>query len=114
MLLAHVSPDRMSTYLRHCNGDLDAAVALYEWNTAISGALWETLGHVEVVLRNTLATRLSERHSRLKRPRIWLDDPARELDRRAAADILDARDRVQAKGKKASEGQILSELSFGF
>lgn len=114
MLLAHVSPDRMSTYLRHSDGDLDAAVALYEWNTAISGALWETLGHVEVVLRNTLASRLSERHSRLNRPRTWLDDPARELDRRATGDIVDARARVQAKGKRASEGQVLSELSFGF
>ncbi len=114
MLVQHLSPDRLSTYLHRCNNDLDLAVALYEWNTTISSALWETLGHAEVVLRNTLAERLSQRHTRLKRPRTWLDDPARDLDARATADIADARARLRAKGKPASEGQIISELSFGF
>lgn len=114
MLVQHLSPDRLSTYLHRCNNDLDLAVALYEWNTTISSALWETLGHTEVVLRNTLATRLTQRHARLKRQRTWLDDPKRELDARATADIADARARLRAKGKPASEGQIISELSLGF
>lgn len=114
MLVPHLSADRLSTYLHHCNDDLDLAIALYEWNTSISAALWETIGHVEVVLRNTVATRLAARHVRLKRPRSWLDDPSRELDGRAMDDVADARARLQTKGKAASEGQIISELNFGF
>ena len=114
MLLPHLSPDRLSTYLRHSNNDIDLAVALYEWNTSISAAMWETLGHVEVVVRNTIATRLAGRHARLKRPRTWIDDPAGDLDGRATADIAAARTRLHAKGKPATEGQIISELNFGF
>lgn len=114
MLVQHLSPDRLSTYLHQCNDDLDLAVGLYEWNTSISAALWETLSHVEVVLRNTVAARLADRHARLKRGRTWIDDPARELDGRAADDIADARARLRAKGKSATEGQIISELNFGF
>jgi hypothetical protein len=114
LLIQHLSADRLSTYLQHCNNDLSAAIGLYEWNTSISAALWETLGHTEVVLRNTVADRLTQRHTRLSRPNSWLDDPARELDGRAINDIADARDRLRSKGKPASEGQIISELSFGF
>lgn len=113
-LIPHLSADRLSTYLHECSGDITAAITLYEWNTAISAALWETLGNTEVVLRNTVASRLALRHTRLRRPRSWLDDPARELDSRAAADIAEARYRLQSKGKPATEGQLISELSFGF
>ena len=66
-------------------------------------------------LRNTLATRLAQRvtpDSSASAP--WLDDPKRELDARATADIGDARSRLKSKGKPAAEGQIISELSLGF
>lgn len=45
----------MRGYLDVCGGDVADALALYRWNTQISGAYWETLGHVEIVLRNVLA-----------------------------------------------------------
>lgn len=108
------SGERLSTYLAHCEGDFEAAVRLYRWNAAITAAFWEPIGHLEVVLRNTLATQLAERHARLGQPTSWLDDPSRELSNRARDDIAAARDRVRQKGKRASEGQTISELSFGF
>lgn len=120
---AHLSPsdlerlfsaERLSTYIAHCDGDFAAAVEMYRWNSAITAAFWEPVGHLEVALRNTLDNRLAARHSRLTRPGSWLDDPARELTDRARLDIAGARERVKQKGKRASDGQTISELSFGF
>jgi hypothetical protein len=108
------SAERMSTYLTYCEGDFAAAIELYRWNSAITAAFWEPIGHLEVALRNTLDDRLAARHRRLGRSGTWLDDPAQELSIRARLDIAGARDRVRQKGKRASEGQTISELSFGF
>ena len=108
------SAERLSTYLAHCNRDFAAAVEMYRWNSAITAAFWEPIGHLEVALRNILDDRLAARHRRLGRPGSWLDDPAQELSSRARLDIAGARDRVRQKGKRASEGQTISELSFGF
>jgi hypothetical protein len=108
------SAERLSTYLAHCGGDFEAAVALYRWNSAITAAFWEPIGHLEVAIRNTLDARLTTRHARLGRGGSWLDDPEQELSGRARLDIASARERVRQKGKRASDGQTISELSFGF
>jgi hypothetical protein len=108
------SSERLSTYIDYCGGDLAAAVEMYRWNSAITAAFWEPIGHLEVALRNTLDERLAARHSRLGRRGSWLDDPEEELSSRARLDIAGARDRVRQKGKRASDGQTISELSFGF
>ncbi|MHB1808720.1 MAG: hypothetical protein ACYCU0_05415 [Solirubrobacteraceae bacterium] len=108
------SAERLSTYIAHCRGDFAAALEMYRWNSAITAAFWEPIGHLEVALRNTLANRLQERHHRLERSGSWLDDPVGELSGRARQDIAGARDRVRQKGKRASDGQTISELSFGF
>jgi hypothetical protein len=114
VLLRGISAPRLNEYRTYCGGDLDAALELYRWNTEMTGAMWETIGHVEVALRNSLADRLTDRHSRLRRPGSWLDDPTFELDRQARDDIAKARDRVRRNGKQPSDGQTISELNFGF
>jgi hypothetical protein len=108
------SAERLSTYIAHCGGDFVAAVEMYRWNSAITAAFWEPVGHLEVALRNTLDDRLATRHRRLGRTGSWLDDPAGQLPGRARLDIAGARERVRQKGKRASDGQTISELSFGF
>ncbi len=108
------SAERLSTYIDHCGGDFASAIEMYRWNSAITAAFWEPIGHLEVALRNVLDERLTARHRRLERPGSWLDDPAQELSSRARLDIASARDRVRQKGKRASDGQTISELSFGF
>lgn len=108
------SAERLSTYVAQCDGDFDAAVALYRWNAAITAAFWEPIGHLEVALRNTLSAQLTRRHKRLGRGGSWLDDPGLDLTPRARDDIDAARSRVRQKGKRASEGQRISELTFGF
>lgn len=108
------SAQRMNAYAAFCDGDFASAIALYRWNATITAAFWEPIGHLEVALRNTLAAQLAARHQRLRRPGEWLDDPERELSDRARGVIGAARARVRQKGKRASEGQMISELSLGF
>jgi hypothetical protein len=108
------SRERMSTYVARYDGDFDAAVHLYRWNAAITAAFWEPIGHLEVALRNRLSDQLFTRHRRLARKLTWLDDPGRELSGKGRDDIAAARSRIKRKGKRASEGQTISELSFGF
>jgi hypothetical protein len=108
------STERLSTYVAQCDNDFDAAVTLYRWNAAVTAAFWEPSWHLEVALRNALSMQLADRHRRLGRNGSWLDDPSRDLTPRARDDIAAARSRVRQKGKRASEGQTISELSFGF
>lgn len=108
------SAERLSPYVTTCDGDFCSAVDLYRWNSSLTAAFWEPIGHLEVALRNTLATRLEVRHRTLNRRLSWLDDPDGELGGRARDDIAAARARVRRKRKRASDGQTISELSFGF
>jgi len=109
-----VSPERLASYRARAGGDLVTAVELYRWNGELSGAMWETLGHVEVLVRNALADRMAARQQRLRRPVSWLNDPTVGLDRRGRDDIAKAQRRVRVKRKPPSDGQVISELSFGF
>lgn len=114
LLEQQLSVQRLSTYVHACTGRLDDAVALYRWNTAVSGAIWEDLGHLEVMLRNALDRQLRRRHDSRGRTGTWLNDPAGELQVRTRAEITTARDRVRQKGKAVTHDQVMSELSFGF
>jgi hypothetical protein len=80
----------------------------------MTGAMWETMGHLEVALRNALSFRLARRHRRLHRVGDWLDDPAYELDTEARTDVAQARRRVQRNRKPLTQDQVISELGFGF
>lgn len=109
-----LSSERLSTYVAHCEGNRGTALRLYGWNAAVSAGFWQPLGHLEVALRNTMSSALTERHRRGGASGSWLDDADRSLDGRARADIAVARRRVRRKGKRPSDSQTISELSFGF
>lgn len=106
--------ERMNAYVICTGGRFDLAVDLYRWNAAVTAAFWEPIGHLEIALRNVLSVQLEARHRCLGRPESWLDDPERELGGRARKDIAAARARVRQRGKRASNSQTISELSFGF
>lgn len=110
----HLSPSRLGTFLRASQGDLDRAVDLYRWNAAVSGALWEALGHGEVVLRNAIHDALTVRHERLRRSGHWYDDPTYELEQRARDDIAAGVRRIRRAGGRPEPGKVVAELSFGF
>ena len=61
-----VSPARLAKYRQSSD-----PVALYVWSSELSAAIFELIGHVEVLLRNTIHVRLSLRFGSLP----WYDDP---------------------------------------
>lgn len=111
-IAAVLSPERLAPYLRATGGDLTAAVRLYEWNLAVSGALYEALGILEVTLRNALSAQLAAHHGTLAGN--WYDDPLGVLSDLAHDDIAAARRRVRKLHRPETPGRIIAELSFGF
>lgn len=119
----HFASARLQHYLTHTGGDQLAAMELYRWNVAVSGAFWQSLAYFEVALRNALDERMSARHAALGRTGHWIFDDVRELGRdtdgpgrhrQPYKDIAEAIRRVRQNHKPLSAGQIISEVSFGF
>jgi len=126
-----LSTERMSTYLVAANNDRDQALALYRWNTVLSGALYETLGIVEVVLRNAINDQFvhwctqAHGHDRwfvaVTAPRIdrngatidplLRDDQSVDKIQRAMHECATGR---QIEASDLTPGMITSQLTFGF
>lgn len=112
---ARLAVPRVATYLDACQGDLDRALLLYRWNASLAGALWETLGHAEVLLRNAIHDALTTRHGIRRNAGFWFDDVDRELDQRARDEIISAKRRAhRSAGAGVPPGKIVAELPFGF
>ncbi|WP_322747278.1 MULTISPECIES: hypothetical protein [unclassified Frankia] len=80
----------------------------------ISAAFHESLGLLEVVLRNALHDQLTVWHGQTGRRDHWYDDPVGILEAHRRHDIAATRVRLQREGKAVAPGRIIAELSFGF
>ena len=109
-----LSVERLAPYRAASGGDLAAAMALYEWNAEVSAALGAALGHLEVLLRNTMNDALTAwSTARFREPR-WYLDPGQVLTYKAAQDIALARQRATRGNRPETAGRVTAELSFGF
>lgn len=115
-----LSPARLAPYLTTASGDLHQALALYQWNTQMSAALFEGLQHAEVVLRNALSDQLVLLRQNAGHPDgkwFWHDtDPwftpwwQPEMLRL----LKDACRKLDKRQRPLTTGGIVAELSFGF
>ena len=120
----HFGAARLKHYLIECHDVQSQAMLLYRWNSDISAAFWESLGHLEVGLRNAIDRQMNLRHEAKGRPGNWIFDESRELGRDSGkghrahaypyADIELAISRVRRNRMPLAPGQIISEISFGF
>lgn len=53
-----LSNERFANYLDAAGQDIEVASRLYEWNAASAAALFELIGHFEVILRNRIIIEL--------------------------------------------------------
>lgn len=111
-VVAALPPERLAPYHDATHGDGAAALRLYEWNIAASGAFYEALGIVEITVRNALNRMLttflgSDRGA-------WYDDQSGILSVHAQEDIARAKVRIQRQGHDETAGRVVAELSFGF
>ena len=102
-----LSPDRLGSYMSVMGGNLRQALDLYKWNIALSGALFEAIAVVEVVVRNEIDNNLQTWAQSLGAD--WMD--IAPLDEKGRADIAKARSR---NTKNPSHGKALAELNLGF
>jgi hypothetical protein len=119
-----LSSSRMTPYLAAAGGDKQRAIRLYEWNVDVSGALYESLAVVEVVVRNAIHDQMTAWHDEQQLAGCWLDDPNNLLEPRAQDDIQTAKGRaarVQRGGRRSVSpavpppvGAVVAELTFGF
>lgn len=58
-----LSPSRFLPYLDACNGDVNRALKLHEWNIMLGQALMGDIAHFELALRNAYDRTLTERFS---------------------------------------------------
>jgi hypothetical protein len=126
-----ISPPRANRYLQSAIDpstglpDPAAALALYEYNSALSAATWATIADVEVVLRNAVADAIAGHHSTIRAnpTHRWYDDPpwfttGKWFTTETAKSIRLAMKRVKdpgpGAGARPGEGRVLAELTLGF
>jgi len=71
-----ITDSRLDPYLAEVGGEHERAVALYVWNASVSAAMFETLHHVEVAVRNTIDAQFEPVLASAEPPAMWLCDPA--------------------------------------
>jgi hypothetical protein len=112
-----LSPGRFDRYAAAAGGPAQA-VDLYVWNSRIGGALHESIGQFEVILRNALDLQLVGYHQiKLKGSGDWYSDSAMpwRTNRKTLATIAGARDKATVRQTVPEvHGKVVAELGLGF
>lgn len=108
-IAAVLSPSRFAPYVDAVNGDVDAAIALYQWNLDAAAAFLVPLHWAETAMRNAVNDRLRAMFGRRE---WWLDAP---LDANGRGKIVEAH---AALRRRAADGtnpdSVVAELTWGF
>lgn len=107
-LAKFLTTERLTSYLIATKGDIPSAIRLYERNTRLSESLYGVLQGCEVAIRNSMHLVLT---SGMGTPE-WYNKM--NFGHREALMIGDAKLNVARFRKKATPGQIVSELTMGF
>lgn len=119
-----LSSSRFSSYLDVCDGDVDQALELHEWNLLLGRALLGDIAHFELALRNSYDRVLSEG---FKGSDHWLFDPdspvTRPIMRMSKAkklrdvNLVNRRAVEDARGRAhdpSNPNQVVAGLMLGF
>lgn len=119
-----LSQSRFSSYLDLCNGDVDKALELHEWNLALGRVLMGDIAHFELALRNAYDRVLTKR---LEGNEHWLFDAnspvTRPIMRKSKAkklrdvNMVNRRAIDDARGRAhdpVNPNQVVAGLMLGF
>jgi len=104
---------RFAPYLTAAAGDHERAVQLYVWNARISAGIFETLHHVEVLLRNAIDSQFPPVNARDSPQNTWLADPT-ILSDESRKRVTETIARIARDRKQPTRGRVVAGLSFGF
>lgn len=88
--------------------------ALYVWDGRLSKAFLEDIAHVEILLRNFIASRLANDYARRKvgEGGNWFDDlKLYNLDEKFAASVAKAKQRIVYTGRAVTYNRVIAALS---
>ena len=111
-----LAPARLLPYLKAAREDPDKALQLYLWNTHLASACFETVSHVEVILRHAMDVQLSHHFQDEVCGIPWFLRPiaaTQKAQSRIDDDIETVRRRVRDL-RRETRDQIIAGLSFGF
>jgi hypothetical protein len=114
LLERRISVDRLAPYKLAADGELSAALDLYQWNAEVSAAFWVVLGHLEILVRNAMHEQLTALSVSRRTGPDWYLALAGDLSSEAYATITDARRHATANGRAETAGRVVAELPFGF
>lgn len=106
-LVRLLSPARLAPYRATCGGDWQQVIVLYDWNTRISAAFFESLHYLEVGLRNAFDNAIASVFGSH-----WMAAGGGLLTSQTMNSIAQAR--RHAGGSDALHGKVVAELPFGF
>lgn len=110
---AWITDARFAPYRDEMSGDRERAVALYVWNARISAAMFETLHHVEVLLRNAIDGQFAPVDAGAAPWETWLEDPL-ILNVRSRQRVRETVGRIRRERQTPTRGRVVAGLSFGF
>lgn len=109
-----LSTARLNAY-RAAAGRPDDWLRLYDWNSQVSAAFYESLHYLEVGLRNAFDRELSRWAREQESAEAWYVARQVWLNPGARRRIREARERATDRGTlPESHGKVIAELSFGF
>jgi hypothetical protein len=108
-----IADSRFAPYLSRANGEHERAVELYIWNARLSAAAFETLHHVEVLLRNAIDARFQPVDHVAAPDATWLEDPT-ILNFESRRRVIETIGRITAESKTPTRGRVVAGLPFGF
>ncbi len=110
---AWITEARFEPYLEEAGSDHERAVALYMWNARVSAAMFETLQHVEVALRNAIDAQFAPVVASAPASATWLADPA-VLNEASLARVTATTARLQRERASPTRARVVAGLGFGF
>jgi hypothetical protein len=108
LLERSLSAERLGPYLQMAKGDRRYAIALYEWNTKVSEALYGVTQGLEVALRNSFHEVLTAAYNRDD----WYE--VAPLLSEQIKQVGAAKSRIIGDGRVLTSGRVVAELMFGF
>jgi hypothetical protein len=113
ILRDRVSPARLAPYAAATGAIDDSTVALYEWNMAMSTAMFQDLGAFEILLRNAMDLSLRAKYQPTAAAAPWYSQVP--LTDRAKETLALAMDRAAGNsGVAPIQDKVVAELTFGF
>ncbi len=107
-----VTDPRFEPYLGETDDDHERAVALYAWNTRMSAAMFETIAHTEVLLRNAIDAQFPPVDHAEDYSKTWLMSPV--LTATSRARVEESAQRLIRQGTTPTRARVAANLSFGF